>query len=280
MNHQHCHWFRQIAHDFSQGVLVGPELDRAQEHMFLCEDCLTHFETLITVPPSLTTRVLRETNTDACEQARDRMPHHLDSTLGALETTLFTDHLDHCAACHDVFQVMIRLGETLPTMRDLEPPPWFLGQVLGRTSQALENLPLLSRLRQRLGKLIERPRFALEVAYVLSLLLFLGLQISNKLGQPFKASKQSMGAISQQLQASQQHLGQSLGQLGFQTIHDSSQYLSNSFGNLGSAVHKATESMPDKSPVHYLHQKLYRAQKQLKNHRQPASSTPQGESYE
>ncbi len=94
--------------------------------------------------------------------------------LDADDRALLEAHLEHCPACAALARNLAVLRATLPSFASLDPGPSFTAQVLAATSRA-QPATLADRLSAWLRPWLSRPRFALEAAYVCTLLLVLAV---------------------------------------------------------------------------------------------------------
>lgn len=135
-------------------------------------------------PPELAPAVLARTSGAACDRARKRLVPLVDPSqhgrLPEAERELLGLHLETCADCRALRAELVALSEDLPRLAELDPGPGFVEGVLERTSRGrTAGGGLVERLRglgDRLGsgflpRLVRRPRFAWEAAYVAVLLL-------------------------------------------------------------------------------------------------------------
>lgn len=131
-------------------------------------------------------KVMARTTGSACEKACGQLPDLADGSLAKLDRQLVQAHLEHCPGCRSVAVVLGWVQPMLPDMAELDPGPAFMQQVLERTTGAEHPLTRAARSGQTVGPLnlierlgawwhqqIFRPRFALEVAYVATVILVL-----------------------------------------------------------------------------------------------------------
>lgn len=131
-------------------------------------------------------RVLSNTAGGACERARGQLADLMDDQLVGLDRQLVQAHLAHCTPCRALAVTFGWLTPLLPRMAVVEPGPDFLAGVLVRTSGSTRSRLTaaqggepagLAGLMDRVGRWwqeqIQRPVFALQVAYVATVLLVL-----------------------------------------------------------------------------------------------------------
>ena len=130
--------------------------------------------------------VLARTSGSACRRARDLLPGLAEHRLDDLDRQLVQAHLEHCADCRAVAVTLGWLEPLLPRMAVMDPGPGFTAAVIGRTTGVLTPLEKAARaglatgpagLMDRLGSWWQRqvlkPRFALQFAYVATVILVL-----------------------------------------------------------------------------------------------------------
>ena len=126
-----------------------------------------------------TRRILDRTSGGACGRAEDLLGSRWDATLAPLDDELLAGHLERCTACREVALILDRLQPMLPGLAEREPGPAFTARVLARTSRlqpvpGLLHTKLLDRLaghlQDRIREAWQRPRLALEAAWVAAVL--------------------------------------------------------------------------------------------------------------
>ncbi len=130
--------------------------------------------------------VLSRTSGSPCERALGQLPDLADGLLEDLDRQLVQAHLEHCTGCRSVAVVLGWVQPLLADLAELDPGPAFTQAVVARTSGALHPLAKAARRGETVGPLgvidrlghwwqeqIFRPRFAMEVAYVATVILVL-----------------------------------------------------------------------------------------------------------
>ena len=127
--------------------------------------------------------VLGRTSGGACGRAVEQLSDLVDDRLQGVDRQLVQAHLEHCQDCRQVAVTMGWLNPLLPQMAEIDPGPEFLAGVLARTSLAArprvhsEHPAGLAGVMDRVGrwweKQIIRPEFALQAAYVATVVLVL-----------------------------------------------------------------------------------------------------------
>lgn len=118
---------------------------------------------------SLTASVLAQTSGPACERARLLLASAPDDELAPDDRLLVGGHLDGCADCRAFSTVWDSVAAALPSLAVLEPDASFVDDVLARTSRRPTWRWWVDDVRAAWLRVVERPRFAWEVAYVCTL---------------------------------------------------------------------------------------------------------------
>jgi anti-sigma factor RsiW len=124
---------------------------------------------------ALTQAILARTSGNACGAARERLCDFVDGALAPFDRDLTDGHLAHCPACTDLAAALAESTAVLPSFVSLAPRTSVVFDVLRATSFRPVEPGLGERLSAWLGRVAARPRFSLEVAYVLTVLLLLVL---------------------------------------------------------------------------------------------------------
>lgn len=127
--------------------------------------------------------VLGRTSGSACERASARLGDLMADRLTGLDRQLVQAHLEHCPRCRELAVTEGWLAALLPRMAEVEPGPEFLATVLQRTTAvgrtavgvAAPTGPAgwMDRLGRWWERQIVRPQFAVQAAYVATVLLVL-----------------------------------------------------------------------------------------------------------
>lgn len=118
-------------------------------------------------PHDLVGSVLARTAGSACGRAEEILCDFVDGVLGDEDAKLLAAHLEHCGTCQALAAALRELDGVLAGFAAFDPDPAFLLDVLAATT-GREATPswLPAGWRNWLQSLVERPRFAFEVAYV------------------------------------------------------------------------------------------------------------------
>jgi len=117
--------------------------------------------------------VMARTAGGACARARELAAAAFDEPLPAVERMLVAAHLETCAGCRAVVAEMTALVAALPELAEIDPGPAFTARVLAATSRRPGRARAFDWWRRQWEALVSRPRFALEAAYALTLVLVL-----------------------------------------------------------------------------------------------------------
>jgi anti-sigma factor RsiW len=134
---------------------------------------------------SLTQAILARTSGSGCATARERLCDLVDDQLAPFDRSLVELHLGHCRACAALAASLAEATSALPSFVDLAPRTSVVGDVLRATSRRRRRPTFGERLSALVARAAERPRFSLEVAYVLTVLLLVAL------GNPVAAFKEA-----------------------------------------------------------------------------------------
>ncbi|HTL97845.1 MAG TPA: zf-HC2 domain-containing protein [Holophagaceae bacterium] len=122
----------------------------------------------------LTEAILARTSGSPCARMRELACDFADGALDAERRMLAQAHLDHCPGCAALVAALGASAAVLPRFAEADPGPWFTQQVLRATVWAPRPA---SRARAWWGKLMRRPRIALEAAYLGTLAGFAGFSL-------------------------------------------------------------------------------------------------------
>ncbi|HXV76375.1 MAG TPA: zf-HC2 domain-containing protein [Candidatus Polarisedimenticolaceae bacterium] len=150
---------------------------RAVRHLRVCGDC-AELMRLATMPPpgpvDLVDGVMARTAGSACAPVRRRLCALVDGELDPLQAEQARSHVDSCADCATLLAVLGALPAALVLLREMALDDRFTADVLARIRSLPSKAPgrTPSWLR-RAVQLLERPRFPLEAAYVMTTLVVL-----------------------------------------------------------------------------------------------------------
>lgn len=124
-------------------------------------------------PGSLTATVLENTIGSACGQAREHLPDHADQALDSVDRELVELHLAGCSDCRRLSATLVAMRRELPKLAEMTPDPQFATDVLAATM--LRQPRWQSWWQGHWSGWVQRPRFAMEAAYVGLLVVMLVL---------------------------------------------------------------------------------------------------------
>lgn len=124
---------------------------------------------------ALTQAILARTSGGGCESARERLCDFVDDTLTPFDRSLVDGHLAHCSGCAALAAALTETAGVLSSFARLAPRSSVVGHVLSATSRRPARPAFGERVSAWLVRTAARPRFSLEVAYVLTVLLLVVL---------------------------------------------------------------------------------------------------------
>jgi len=131
----------------------------------------------------LVASILRATSGSPCRAAEERLPDLVDGALDPVDAELVRGHLVGCVPCAALERALLAVADALPAMAEVDPGRAFTESVLARTSRAPRR-----RWAKAFQALLLRPRFALEGAYLGSLVLVGVMALPGARALPAQAS--------------------------------------------------------------------------------------------
>jgi hypothetical protein len=115
-----------------------------------------------------------------CDRARELLASIRDMVLDPTDASLLAAHAARCLECRTFAATLASITEALPTLSEWDPGPGFAAAVLARTSLRPAEPTWGDWWRAAWQRLVQRPRFAWEAAYVVTLcwLLIFGQPIT------------------------------------------------------------------------------------------------------
>jgi hypothetical protein len=153
-----CNTFSDLLEAFLKERLGDRDEAAFLEHAERCAACRAMLEP----PGDLAGAILERTSGATCESARALLCAHMVDELDRTDSELAGMHLASCPDCAALCRALARLDLDLPALADLEPDSGFVGDVLASTVEARP----ARRIERMLRSLWQRPRIALEGAYV------------------------------------------------------------------------------------------------------------------
>jgi anti-sigma factor RsiW len=176
-----CSEFEDRLERLQGGLLTAEERQAVEDHLAACEPCRELIEAAtegLNVPPlkmprDLTRSILERTSGSACRRVREHLCDFVDGKLEGSYGEILSLHLADCVDCSALAASLAELKEILPQMSEVEPGMNFTFRVLRATSRLSPELrvSLWSRIQQWWLRLIQRPRFSWEAAYLGTILL-------------------------------------------------------------------------------------------------------------
>ncbi len=198
-----CQDFDRLLDALLDGRCPPDEWRQADTHRAGCRRCGELFEALAgrATPldrpgdESLTASILARTSGAAtCAAARSRLCGFVDAGLDAYDRELIDAHLARCPGCRRLAGALMLASSVLPSFAEIPPPPSLVPAVLRETCARPATPPLGERVASWVQRATLRPRFSLEVAYVVTLVLVL------LLGNPVKAFREASSESTVHLQ--------------------------------------------------------------------------------
>ena len=174
-----CLAFQQAVFEAGDGrALMRRRPDLAAHHAACleCQAWLASFAEgveLAAGDAGLAASVTARTGAGACARARELAASGFDEPPAETDRALVAAHLETCAGCRAVVAEMTASVAALPELAEIDPGPAFTARVLAATSRRPARARAFDWWRRRWAALVSRPRFALEAAYALTLVLVL-----------------------------------------------------------------------------------------------------------
>jgi|TARA_Y100000310_G_scaffold344881_1_gene460232 hypothetical protein len=165
-----CQDFRASFDAFVAGTLSGRLLRDCEQHMTHCTHCLDLWaehaiEQDITAHRSAVGGLVQITGSDSCTACEELLCDYTDGSLDEANLALASLHLETCESCQLTANALTSLRTDLPGLCDIEAPAELLDNILCKTQPWLSQ-PAMTGLIAVFSRSIYRPRFALEAAYV------------------------------------------------------------------------------------------------------------------
>ena len=177
-----CRQFESRLESLLDSRLTPAEREASLQHAESCPACRELMEAVAdptlteeTAPQeTLVESILAATVGSVCDRARQQLPAFVDRELTGDDRRLVEIHLASCDGCRRLEATLVSLTTELPKLAEEAPDLRFTRDVLAATSQ--RRPPAWTWLKTHGSAWIQRPRFAMEAAYVgvLALMLVLG----------------------------------------------------------------------------------------------------------
>jgi anti-sigma factor RsiW len=183
-----CERFEAHLDDYLDGGLSEVEARAAAEHEQSCPQCAALAASLRDtladlgpelaqpgpVPADLAAGILARTSGAACGRVQGLLADLVDGTLAASDAGMVELHLGSCARCAGLHRALVWLAGELPQLADIEPDEDLTPEIVAATSGLRARRAARRRaVHAWFERLVARPRFAWEAAYVASVLLAL-----------------------------------------------------------------------------------------------------------
>jgi predicted anti-sigma-YlaC factor YlaD len=164
------------------GRCTQAEWAEAEAHLAACARCRHLFDAMsgradddldADGHEALAAAVVAKTNGSgrACASARERLCDYVDGSLEAFDRELIVGHLAHCGECSSLAEAVAEQTRVLATFASLAPHEGLTGAVLAATSRKQPVPTPAATIAAWLRRAAQRPRFSLEVAYVMTVLM-------------------------------------------------------------------------------------------------------------
>ena len=185
-----CEQWQALLDAQLDGTLPGALRRRADAHRDGCADCAALHAAALELRalreaapnPALTDAILALTSGPVCERVESLLPERVDGALLADDAALVDAHLEHCASCAALDASLRWLAGALPALAPPAPDATFTAALLAALDDAPRRHPLVD-VAARWRRLWQRPRFALEMAYAVTLL---ALSLTSLPFSPFR----------------------------------------------------------------------------------------------
>jgi anti-sigma factor RsiW len=181
-----CSHFAEILADLEEGTLSPDEQSAARAHLAECSECRRLLEIAggdIDILPqdghdALARSILDRTSGSVCARIEASLWDFIEGELSIEDSHLLSLHLENCSECRSVAEELVLMQQELPAMAEIDPGEFFTQEVISGTSRARPSpSPIKAGFRAWWDRMIQRPRFSLEAAYVGALVLFLVFSI-------------------------------------------------------------------------------------------------------
>ncbi len=176
-----CSGFENRLEMLQRGLLTPAERREAEKHLETCPSCRDLANVAcgdlpippLPLPQDLTRSILERTSGPACGRAHEHLCDFVDGILASNYAEILSLHLAGCAECSELAEALMELKATLPQMGELDPGIGFTLRVLRATSRKQMEFRASRwlRVQQWWLRLIQRPRFSWEAAYLGTILL-------------------------------------------------------------------------------------------------------------
>ncbi len=181
-----CRGFEDCLDAFAAGALPAEEMGAVERHILECSACRALWHAVSGKAEMLSSEagddlaltIVRRTCGPVCGEAEQRLWDSISGGLGKADEEILQLHVAHCAECRALAETLTELAQVLPEMAALDPGENFTARVLEATLPVripIRHPERRQRMRDWWNRLIRRPRFAWEAAYVGTLIVLLAL---------------------------------------------------------------------------------------------------------
>jgi anti-sigma factor RsiW len=182
-----CRTFEDWIDSLASGTLSPADQEAAATHARTCDGCRRLLAAVRgegnpmepQFEDELVQSILSHTTGSACAAAEEHLCQWVDGDCSSEDQEIMALHLEHCSSCSAIAAGVMELSDLLPDMAQVDPGNDFTQDVLQATLHARPLIfpaPRLTSCIEWWNRLIRRPRFAWEAAYIgtLFFLLILG----------------------------------------------------------------------------------------------------------
>ncbi len=246
-----CQGLRRRMADMMAGRLPAAEQDAAHDHLTHCPDCLEVWSRGLGELPELAAEVMAQTAPDLCSQAQSLIPDLADGALANVEAALASSHTASCRDCGPLAHAMDRLAHDLPGMAEIEPDAVFARDALAAMLPAPPNPRPRATWREIWRDLVKRPRFAMEAAFIVALLVVVGLELTRGL-EPIPQLHAGSASLAQGMANAARVMERQVAAVGVQASGGFAAYVSQAKKDYQRAVNRAKSAdwrlLPSLSP--------------------------------
>ena len=195
-----CTQFNQLLQNTNSGNETAPLSPEAEQHLQRCERCLSHWVEHLTSTAEYQPDDKRIVDTllamglNPCGKAQLQLEDYLNHNLSRSSAELVDQHLQHCQHCAGLLLILANMETQLPSMAALEAPINFSENVIALTTGP--NTEQRTQEKTMVVKLLKRPRFAMEGAYLATLLWVFLLGVPAVDGMPINNLEQFIATAS------------------------------------------------------------------------------------
>jgi anti-sigma factor RsiW len=176
-----CIRFAGMLADYQEGALSVDERSAVEEHLENCSSCRQLQEVAVgsvdilpeEMRDGLTRSILdRTSGGSVCPGVESALWEFAGGQQTPEAAHLIALHLDHCAGCASMAADLASIQDVLPEMAEIDPGESFTRTVILATSGRRAHPPDgRTRFLGWWNRMVQRPRFALESAYVCTVML-------------------------------------------------------------------------------------------------------------